>query len=84
MDESVISLENNYLIASGIGEANIRIDGQLYTVNVQKAKINIVTIMGQSNAGNHFANATSDVTCPVGTAYWWGNGNGINHKNTPL
>ena len=80
LDESVISLENNYLIASGIGEANIRIDGQLYTVNVQKAKINIVTIMGQSNAGNHFANATSDVTCPIGTAYWWGNGNGINAK----
>lgn len=33
-------------------------------------------IMGQSNAGNHFPNATSDVTCPVGTAYWWGNGEG--------
>ena len=36
--------------------------------------------MGQSNSGNHFDNATSDITCPLGTAYWWGGGRGIAAK----
>ncbi|MBQ4118544.1 MAG: DUF4886 domain-containing protein, partial [Oscillospiraceae bacterium] len=71
--ESVVAVEENYLRATGVGTAKVRIDGVLYAVTVEKAKINIVTIMGQSNAGNHFANATSDVVCPPGTAYWWKN-----------
>ena len=36
--------------------------------------------MGQSNSGNHFANATSDIACPKGTAYWWGNNLGTKAK----
>ena len=47
-------------------------------VNVEKAKINIIVIMGQSNSGNHFDNATSDIRCARGTAYWWGSGKGAN------
>ena len=78
LDDAVITLDGETLIATGIGTAKVRIDGTLYEVTVEKAKINIVTIMGQSNAGNHFANATSDITCPLGTAYWWGNGQGGN------
>ncbi|MBR2889163.1 MAG: Ig-like domain-containing protein [Oscillospiraceae bacterium] len=74
LDDAVITLEGNYLVATGIGTAQVRIDGTLYEVTVEKTKISIVVIMGQSNAGNHFANATSDVTCPLGTAYWWKNG----------
>ena len=69
----VVTLEGNYLVATGVGTAKVRIDGTLQTISVEKAKINLLMIMGQSNAGNHFENATSDVTCPVGTAYWWGN-----------
>ncbi|MBQ5662251.1 MAG: hypothetical protein IIV17_04330, partial [Clostridia bacterium] len=75
-DAAVVTLEGDTLIAAGIGTASVRIDGEVYEVTVKKAKVNIVVIMGQSNAGNHFANATSDVTCPAGTAYWWGNGQG--------
>ena len=75
-DNSIIKLEGNYLVATGIGTTKVKIDGQLYDVTVEKAKINLIVIMGQSNAGNHFENATSDVTCPIGTAYWWGNGKG--------
>ena len=78
--EAVISINDNYLIATGIGTAKIRIDGNIYNVSVEKAKINLIMIMGQSNAGNHFANATSDVTCPIGTAYWWGNNQGVAAK----
>ena len=72
----VIAVEGNYLVATGIGTAKVKIDDQPYDVTVEKAKINLIVIMGQSNAGNHFENATSDVTCPIGTAYWWGNGKG--------
>ena len=72
----VITMEGNKLIATGIGTAKVRIDGELYNITVRKAKLNILMIMGQSNAGNHFDNATSGVTCPEGTAYWWGNGQG--------
>ncbi|MBQ1963607.1 MAG: hypothetical protein II369_05770, partial [Clostridia bacterium] len=63
-DAAVVTLEGDTLIAAGIGTASVRIDGEVYEVTVKKAKVNIVVIMGQSNAGNHFANATSDVTCP--------------------
>ena len=73
---AVIALDKNYLVATGIGTAKVRVDGKIHEVTVKKAKINLVMIMGQSNAGNHFPNATSDVTCPIGTAYWWGNGEG--------
>ena len=73
---SVITLDGNYLVATGVGSATVRIDGTLHPVTVGKAKLNLIMIMGQSNSGNHFANATSDVTCPMGTAYWWGNGQG--------
>ena len=76
LDDAVVTLQGNTLIATGIGIAKVKIDGQIYEVTVEKAKLNIVVIMGQSNAGNHFANATSDITCPPGTAYWWGNGQG--------
>ena len=70
-NSSVIELRGNYLVASGIGIAKVKINGEIYGITVNKAKINLIMIMGQSNAGNHFQNATSDVTCPIGTAYWW-------------
>ena len=76
----VVTLEGNTLVATGVGTAQVRIDGVVHTVSVEKAKINLIMIMGQSNAGNHFDNATSDVTCPLGTAYWWGNGQGTAAK----
>lgn len=62
--------------AKGVGTATVSDGTNTCTVTVEKAKLNVIVIMGQSNSGNHFANATSDVRCPKGTAYWWGNGNG--------
>ena len=64
--------------AIGVGEAVVSDGKNAVKVTVNKAKINIIVIMGQSNSGNHFANATSDIRCPIGTAYWWGNGQGVN------
>lgn len=77
--DGVVAIVGNDLVATGIGEAIVRLDGKLYHAVVKKAKIDIVIIMGQSNAGNHFANAISDVTCAPGTAYWWNS-----HTTEPL
>ncbi|MBR4078200.1 MAG: hypothetical protein IKK17_06310, partial [Oscillospiraceae bacterium] len=74
VDGNVVTLKGNTLVVTGIGTAKVSIDGVLHEITVEKAKINLVMIMGQSNAGNHFANATSAVTCPPGTAYWWKDG----------
>jgi hypothetical protein len=50
---SVITLDGNYLVATGVGNATVRIDGILHPVTVGKAKLNLIMIMGQSNSGNH-------------------------------
>ena len=66
-----------YFHAKQTGTAQITDGKTTVDVTVQKAKINIIVVMGQSNSGNHFDNATSDISCPLGTAYWWGNGRGL-------
>ncbi len=66
-----------YFHAKEIGTATIDLAGRVAEITVKKAKLNLIVIMGQSNSGNHFDNATSDITCPLGTAYWWGGGRGL-------
>ncbi len=66
-----------YFHAKGIGAAKVTDGTNEEEVTVAKAKLNLIVIMGQSNSGNHFANATADITCPLGTAYWWGGGKGV-------
>ncbi len=70
-----------YFHAKGIGTSTVKLGEKTATVTVEKAKLNLIVIMGQSNSGNHFANATSDITCPLGTAYWWGAGRGVAAKS---
>ena len=69
-----------YFHAINIGTATVTDGETTVEVTVQKAKLNLIVIMGQSNSGNHFDNATSDIKCPIGTAYWWGDGMGIKAK----
>ena len=69
-----------YFHAKDIGTSVIRLGERTVTVTVEKAKLNLIVIMGQSNSGNHFDNATSDIKCALGTAYWWGGGYGIKAK----
>ena len=61
-----------YFHANGIGTVTVTDGDKSETVIVDKARLHLVVIMGQSNAGCHFANAMSDVKCSLGTAYWWG------------
>lgn len=60
-----------YFHAKNTGSATITKGDRSVDIVVGKAKLHIVLVMGQSNAGNHFANATSDVKCDIGTAYHW-------------
>ena len=69
-----------YFHAKQLGVSQVTDGNITVEITVLKAKINIIVIMGQSNSGNHFDNATSDIKCPLGTAYWWGNGLGVGAK----
>ena len=69
-----------YFHAKQLGISQVTDGNTTVEITVLKAKINIIVIMGQSNSGNHFDNATSDIKCPLGTAYWWGNGQGAGAK----
>ena len=69
-----------YFHAKDIGTATVKLGEKTAVVTVEKAKLNLIVIMGQSNSGNHFDNATSDIKCALGTAYWWGGGYGIKAK----
>ena len=70
-----------YFHAKDVGTVKISDGTKTVDVTVGKAKLNLIVIMGQSNSGNHFDNATSDITCPLGTAYWWGAGRGTAAKS---
>lgn len=66
-----------YFHACDVGSVTVDLGDRLAAITVEKAKLNLIVIMGQSNSGNHFDNATSDIKCPRGTAYWWGGGKGV-------
>lgn len=61
----------SYFHAKNIGTATVTAKDISIAVAIGKARLHIMLVMGQSNAGNHFANAMSDVKCDIGTAYWW-------------
>ena len=68
-----------YIHAKGVGEAAITVDGVNQIVTVEPAQINIVLVMGQSNAAGETANGASTpektaspTACEPGTAYLWG------------
>ncbi len=61
-----------YFHAKSVGAVTVTDGNESEAVNIGKARLHLVVVMGQSNAGCHFANALSDVKCSIGTAYWWG------------
>lgn len=69
-----------YFCAKGIGSTTLTDGVNTYTVTVEKAKFNIILVMGQSNSVNWestvpgsylFDSALSDISSPYGTAYRW-------------
>ncbi len=79
---AVLEFDGSTIHAIGLGTATVSINGEKYTVSVEKAKVNIILVGGQSNAtgeynGNYLVNNQNEfdvapVECDKGTAYLWG------------
>ena len=69
LDTAVVTVEGNALVATGIGVARVRIDGQLYEVTVTAAPISLLLLAGQSNMQGIDGNASESVVCPTGQVY---------------
>ena len=68
-DTAVVTLKGDTLIATGIGIARVRIDGQLYEVTVEAAPISLLLLIGQSNMRGSEGNADQSIVCPDGMVY---------------
>ncbi len=78
-DALEIITKNNvkYFHAKGVGEVKMTDGDKTQVIIIDKAKINIVVVMGQSNSVaweiDLFKDALSDISAPLGTAYRWSN-----------
>ena len=69
LDDCVITIENDYLIATGIGEAYIYINNLLHKFCVEPAPISLILLAGQSNMQGSEGNADQSIICPDGMVY---------------
>ena len=69
LDDAVVTLSNSTLIATGIGTAQVRIDGVLYEVEVSAAPISLLLLIGQSNMEGMVGKAEQSIACPNGQVY---------------
>ena len=69
LDDAVITLSGDKLIATGIGTAKVRIDGILYEITVEAAPISLLLLIGQSNMRGSEGNADQSIVCPDGMVY---------------
>lgn len=76
-DDTVLEVVDGKLHAKGIGSATFTAGGTEYSVTVEKAKLNIVLVAGQSNAtGIHGSLDVPAITPDKGNSYWW-DGSGL-------
>ena len=68
-DEAVITKKGNYLVATGIGTATVKINGIEYRITVEPAKISLLLLAGQSNMRGSEGDATASIVCPNGQVY---------------
>ena len=68
-DVAVVTMKDNALVATGIGTANVMIDGQLYEITVTAAPINLLLLIGQSNMEGNEGEAKQSIVCEDGTVY---------------
>ena len=69
LDDVVITLDGETLIATGIGTAKVRIDGVLHEITVEAAPISLLLLIGQSNMRGSEGNADQSIVCPEGMVY---------------
>jgi len=68
-DYSVITYEEDLIIASGIGVAYLSIDGVDYRVTVEPAPISLIMLAGQSNMRGSEGDASQSIACENGKVY---------------
>ena len=69
LDTAVVTVKGEKLVATGIGTAKVRMDGQLYEVTVTAAPISLLLLIGQSNMRGSEGNAKQSIVCPDGMVY---------------
>ncbi len=69
LDTAVVTLKGNTLVATGIGTATVKIDGETYEITVTAAPISLLLLIGQSNMRGSEGNANQSIVCPDGMVY---------------
>ena len=69
LDDAVITLSGEKIIATGIGTAKVRIDGILYEITVEAAPISLLLLIGQSNMEGMAGNANQSIANADGQVY---------------
>ena len=69
LDTAVVTLVGDTMVATGIGTAKVRIDGQLYAVTVTAAPISLLLLIGQSNMEGNEGDPNQSIVCPDGMVY---------------
>lgn len=69
---AVLETTESGVHAIGLGSAKVKIDGAEYVVTVVQAPVEIMLVMGQSNACELYCTEYQKIECAVGTAYKWG------------
>ncbi len=68
-DTAVLTLEGNTLVATGVGTAQVTLDGETYEVTVKPAPISLFLMIGQSNMEGDEGNVDQSIVCPDGQVY---------------
>ena len=68
-DTAVVTMEGDTLIATGIGNATVKVDGKEIEVTVTAAPISLLLLIGQSNMRGSEGNANQSIVCPDGMVY---------------
>ena len=68
-DRAVITLDGDALIATGIGTATVRINGEMTQITVEAAPISLLLLIGQSNMRGSEGVAEQSIVCPDGQVY---------------
>ena len=69
LDTAVVTLEGDTLVATGIGTATVKVDGETYEITVTAAPISLLLLIGQSNMQGIDGNANESIICPTGQVY---------------
>ena len=74
-DSAILEVKDGYIHAIGVGMATLTVGEVEYSITVERAKLNVVLVSGQSNAeGTHGSHDADTITPEKGNGYIWTNG----------